>query len=82
MKGREFFYADFLIFEGCLKKIKGEIKMANGVCVVCEGSVGLPEDCCMGEILVCADCGTELELVSMDPIALEEAPQVQEDWGE
>ena len=56
--------------------------MANGVCVVCEGSVGLPEDCCMGEILVCADCGTELELVSMDPVALEEAPQVQEDWGE
>ena len=56
--------------------------MANGVCVVCEGAVALPEGSCRGEILVCGDCGTELELVELDPPRFEEAPQVQEDWGE
>ena len=56
--------------------------MASGVCVVCEGAVALPEGSCRGEILVCGDCGTELELVELDPPRFEEAPQVQEDWGE
>ena len=51
-------------------------------CVVCEGTVALPESCGLGEILVCGDCGTELEVVALDPIRAEEAPQVQEDWGE
>lgn len=52
------------------------------MCVVCEGNVELPENCGLGEILVCSDCGTELELVALDPARVEEAPQVQEDWGE
>ncbi len=51
-------------------------------CVVCEGIVKLPENCGLGEILVCGDCGTELEVVGLDPVRAEEAPQVQEDWGE
>lgn len=57
--------------------------MANSVeCVVCEGRVNLPGEAMEGEILVCPDCGSELELVSLDPPAVEEAPEVQEDWGE
>ena len=32
--------------------------------------------------LICPDCGTELEVVALDPLTVEEAPQVQEDWGE
>jgi alpha-aminoadipate carrier protein LysW len=67
-------------------KKKGESTMAESerraVCVVCEGSVALPENVLVGEILLCGDCGTELEVVSLDPVAVEEAPQVQEDWGE
>lgn len=51
-------------------------------CVVCEGLVNMPKDVMEGELLVCPDCGTELELVSMDPVMVEEAPEVQEDWGE
>ena len=35
-----------------------------------------------GEILVCPDCGVELEVMSLDPITLELAPEVEEDWGE
>lgn len=56
--------------------------MSNATCVVCEASVNLPDDCCEGELVICGDCGTELEVISMDPLTVEEAPQVQEDWGE
>jgi alpha-aminoadipate carrier protein LysW len=56
--------------------------LVSAVCVVCEASVGLPDDCAEGELLICSDCGTELEVVNLDPVAVEEAPQVQEDWGE
>jgi alpha-aminoadipate carrier protein LysW len=51
-------------------------------CTVCEGNVTIPENSMEGELLICPDCGTELEVVSMDPLTLEEAPEVQEDWGE
>ena len=40
----------------------------KAVCVVCEANVTVPDDCC--------------EVVSLEPLTLEEAPQVQEDWGE
>jgi alpha-aminoadipate carrier protein LysW len=36
----------------------------------------------VGEILPCPDCGVELEVRSTDPIQLELAPEIQEDWGE
>jgi alpha-aminoadipate carrier protein LysW len=35
-----------------------------------------------GEILPCPDCGAELEVRDLDPLRLELAPEVQEDWGE
>jgi alpha-aminoadipate carrier protein LysW len=35
-----------------------------------------------GEIVQCQDCGADLEVVSVDPLALEPAPMEQEDWGE
>ena len=53
----------------------------KAVCVVCEANVTVPDDCCEGELVICPDCGTELEVVSLEPLTLEEAPQVQEDWG-
>ena len=56
--------------------------MAQVTCVVCEGQVALPEGALVGELLLCPDCGTELELTGLDPLSVEEAPQVQEDWGE
>lgn len=36
----------------------------------------------LSELLPCPDCGTDLEVTSMDPLTLEEAPEEQEDWGE
>ena len=35
-----------------------------------------------GEIVVCPDCGAELEVTSVDPLQLELAPEEEEDWGE
>ncbi|HEY8286391.1 MAG TPA: lysine biosynthesis protein LysW [Chloroflexota bacterium] len=35
-----------------------------------------------GEILRCSDCGADLEVTSLDPLALALAPMEEEDWGE
>lgn len=56
--------------------------MTSATCVVCEASVGLPDGCVVGELLICSDCGTELEVINLDPVTVEEAPHIQEDWGE
>lgn len=35
-----------------------------------------------GEIIDCAECSAELEVVDLDPPRLELAPELEEDWGE
>lgn len=35
-----------------------------------------------GEVLTCSGCNGELEVVGVNPLRLEEAPEVEEDWGE
>jgi alpha-aminoadipate carrier protein LysW len=54
--------------------------MAN--CPECAAKVELGADVEEGEIIVCGDCGAELEVVGIDPIQLDLAPEVEEDWGE
>ena len=39
-------------------------------------------DAMENEFISCAECGAELEIMSLDPIELELAPDVEEDWGE
>ncbi|MCL1875511.1 MAG: lysine biosynthesis protein LysW [Synergistaceae bacterium] len=51
-------------------------------CCVCEADVNVAEDAMVGELITCTDCGTELEVISTSPVTLQEAPEVQEDWGE
>lgn len=51
-------------------------------CPVCGAEVSVTDDVVEGELLVCDDCGTELEVISVDPPKLKEAPQAEEDWGE
>ena len=51
-------------------------------CIECEGPVSVPEDVFVGEIVHCGDCGVELEVTEVQPMALALAPEVQEDWGE
>jgi len=50
-------------------------------CPECDASVDL-EGMGLNEIVVCADCGADLELVSLEPVQLDLAPMETEDWGE
>jgi len=36
----------------------------------------------VGELVVCPECGTEMEVRGLTPLALEAAPEEEEDWGE
>jgi alpha-aminoadipate carrier protein LysW len=51
-------------------------------CLECGGLLDLTPDVEEGEIIVCPDCGVEWEVMSTDPLTLELAPEVEEDWGE
>lgn len=50
-------------------------------CSECDAEISL-EGVVQGEIIVCSDCGVDLEVISLDPPTLELAPMEQEDWGE
>ncbi len=54
--------------------------MAN--CPACELPVDVPEHSKLSEILECADCRSELEIVALDPVMVALAPEIEEDWGE
>jgi alpha-aminoadipate carrier protein LysW len=51
-------------------------------CPECEAALSIPADAMEGEIVPCPDCGAELDVVSVAPVTLALAPEVQEDWGE
>ncbi|QZA88309.1 lysine biosynthesis protein LysW [Salinarchaeum sp. IM2453] len=44
--------------------------------------IELPADLEVGQIVDSPVTGAELEVISTDPIELEEAPDLEEDWGE
>ena len=44
--------------------------------------IEIPADVEVGEIIDSPITGAELEVISVDPITLEEAPELEEDWGE
>ena len=52
------------------------------VCPVCDAEVHLQGTTMLSELVVCDSCSCMLEVRSLDPIQLAEAPQEQEDWGE
>jgi alpha-aminoadipate carrier protein LysW len=53
----------------------------NATCPECDGAITMAKPI-KGEIVVCPDCGAELEVVSENPLQLDLAPQEEEDWGE
>ena len=48
----------------------------------CEGAVALSERPRVNEVVECGECSSELEIVTVDPLQLALAPEVEEDWGE
>jgi alpha-aminoadipate carrier protein LysW len=58
-----------------------EEKKMNAECPECAAAV-TTQGALKGEILTCAECGAELELMETDPPTLALAPKEEEDWGE
>ena len=56
--------------------------MSTVTCIECAAEITLADNTEVGEILVCPDCGVDLEVTSLDPAAIQLAPMEQEDWGE
>jgi len=56
--------------------------MLQTECVECGAALAVPENVMQGEILACAECGVELEVVSLEPLTIDLAPMEMEDWGE
>lgn len=52
------------------------------LCPTCDAAQDIPADVMLNELIACGDCGNELEIVSLQPLALELAPPCEEDWGE
>lgn len=51
-------------------------------CPECDAQVNVSAESRAGEILVCSECQAELEVVTVNPVLLALAPDVEEDWGE
>jgi alpha-aminoadipate/glutamate carrier protein LysW len=55
---------------------------SSSLCPVCEAEVRLGTDTVVSEMVVCDSCSSALEVRSLDPLTLAEAPHEEEDWGE
>lgn len=53
----------------------------EAMCPECEGALTL-DNPMESEITPCAFCGADLEVISLNPVTLELAPEEEEDWGE
>ena len=56
--------------------------MSTVACPECAAEVTLADGTEAGEIIVCPDCGVDLEVTSIEPATVQLAPMEQEDWGE
>ncbi len=56
--------------------------MFQSTCPECAAEIILADSTEIGEIVVCPDCGVDLEVTGLQPVVLELAPMEQEDWGE
>jgi len=43
----------------------------TGTCPECEAEVHVDTDADKGDVMTCEDCGSELELVGLDPVELD-----------
>lgn len=51
-------------------------------CPECDGAVEPGADAHVHEIVECPECRSELEVISIQPLLLALAPEIEEDWGE
>ena len=65
-----------------LSKKNGENKMLTTTCPECAAEIILEDKTEISEIIVCSDCGVDLEVIALAPLEVQLAPMEQEDWGE
>ena len=53
--------------------------MPRGTCPECDADVQVDEDTDKGDVVECEDCGTQLEVVGLDPIELDVAVEEEEE---
>ncbi|WP_433535169.1 lysine biosynthesis protein LysW [Micromonospora sp. CA-249363] len=51
-------------------------------CPECAADVTFAEPPRLSELVECGECQVELEVVTVQPVTLTPAPEVEEDWGE
>lgn len=51
-------------------------------CPECDGVIPFDRPPLSGQVSTCATCAVELEVVALNPLRVELAPEVEEDWGE
>lgn len=51
-------------------------------CPECENDQTVTDTVRLSEVIECGECRTELEVISTDPLVVELAPEIEEDWGE
>jgi len=56
--------------------------MSTISCPECAAVMTLESGTEVGEIIVCPDCGVDLEVTALEPAVVQLAPIEQEDWGE
>ena len=56
--------------------------LLEAACPECAAAVPFSRPPLNGEIAQCNGCGCELEVTILEPLTLEVAPEVEEDWGE
>lgn len=56
----------------------------TGSCPICDGEVTLPQDTEESEIVACGECNNQIvvKAVKGNSATLDEAPEVEEDWGQ
>jgi alpha-aminoadipate carrier protein LysW len=54
----------------------------NTVCPECAAQVSADANTEVGEVVACNDCGVDLEVTKVSPLAVAVAPPEEEDWGE
>ncbi len=51
--------------------LEGETKVPTGTCPDCEADVHVDADADKGDLVSCTECGTDLEIVGLDPMELD-----------
>ncbi len=51
-------------------------------CPECDAEINLDPGYELNEIIVCPECGVDLEIIATTPLELALAPMEEEDWGE